>query len=159
MELKKIEGELLASGKRIAIVASRWNSFFSEALLEGAVDAIVRHGGSPENITVVRVPGSYEIPLTCRQLAQSKQFDALVAVGTLIRGETDHYDLIARELAAGIGKVMAETLVPIGFGVVTGDTMEQAMARSGSKAGNKGAEAALAAIEMANVMTQLREQR
>lgn len=154
--VKKIEGELIATGKRFGVVCSRWNSFFSEALLDGALDVFIRHGGSEENVIVVRVPGSFEIPLAVRAMAQSKKFDALVALGVLIRGETDHYDLIARELSAGLQKVMAETGVPVTFGVVTGENMDQAMARSGSKAGNKGAEAALAAIEMANVMARLK---
>lgn len=154
--LKRTEGELLANGKRFAIICARWNSFFSEALLDGAVDTILRHGGSEEAVSIVRVPGSFEIPITARTLAQSKKYDAIIALGVLIRGETDHYDLIAKELSAGLQKVMADTGVPVTFGVVAADNMEQAMARSGSKAGNKGAEAALAAIEMANMLQKLK---
>lgn len=153
---RKIEGEVVATGKNFAIVASRWNNFFAEALLSGAVDTIVRHGGSEEHITIVRVPGSFEIPLVCRQLAQSKRYDAVIAVGVLIKGETDHYELIAKELTSGIARVMSDTGVPVTFGVITGDNMEQAMARSGSKAGNLGAQAAQAAIEMANVLQKLK---
>ena len=155
--MKRIEGELSAAGRRFGIVVGRWNSFFTEALLGGAIDAIVRHGGAEDDITVVRVPGSFEIPLVCKQLAASRRFDAVVALGALIRGETDHYELIAKELTAGIGRAMNETGVPVTFGVVTADNMDQAMARAGSKAGNKGFEAALAAVEMVQVMSKLRE--
>ena len=153
----QIEGELSAAGKRFAVVAARWNDIFSGRLLEGAVDALKRHGATESDITVVRVPGSFEIPLVAGRLARSRKYDAVIAVGTLIRGETDHYQLIARELASGLSRVMSETGVPVSFGVVTADSMEQAMARAGSKAGNKGWEAAVAAIEMAGVMKKLDE--
>lgn len=156
MSLTRIEGELSAKGKRFAIVAARFNEVFSGRLLEGAVDALVHHGGSEADITVVRVPGCFEIPVTARELARKQQFDAIITVGTLIRGETDHYQLIANELVSGMLAVMNETGVPVTFGVVTANDMDQALARSGSKAGNKGWEAAVAAIEMVSVMEKLR---
>ena len=152
---KLITGKLDASGKKFAIVGARWNEIFSDRLVEGAVDAILRHGGSEADITVVRVPGSFEIPLAAKKLACSKRFDAVVAVGTLIRGDTDHYGLIAGELSSGLGHVALESGVPVTFGVVTAENMEQAMARSGCKSGNKGFEAAVAAIEMANGLAAL----
>jgi 6,7-dimethyl-8-ribityllumazine synthase len=157
VSLTKIEGNLNAAGKKFAIIGARWNDIFSERLIQGAVDAIIRHGGSEENITLVRVPGSFEIPLAAQQYAEHRKADAIVAVGTLIRGETDHYSLVAGELASGLARVMAQTGIPVTFGVVTAENMEQAMARSGSKAGNKGWEAAVAAIEMANLVEKLRE--
>ncbi|MCC6953706.1 MAG: 6,7-dimethyl-8-ribityllumazine synthase, partial [Deltaproteobacteria bacterium] len=121
-------------------------------LLSGALGALQAHGVSPDHITVVRVPGSFEIPVACKRLAFSRHYDGVVAVGTLIRGDTDHYDLIAKEVTSGIQRVMMESGVPVTFGVITANNMEQAMARSGSKAGNKGAEAATAAVELANVL-------
>lgn len=154
-----IEGELSARGKRFAVVGARWNSIFSDRLVEGALDALVRHGAEESEITVVRVPGSFEIPVVARELALSKRFHAVIAVGTLIRGETDHYQLIAGELTSGLQKAMQESGIPVTFGVVTADTMEQAMARSGSKAGNKGFEAAVAAIELANVLEKVHRLR
>ncbi len=156
LKTNTIEGTLNASGSRFAIVAGRWNSIFTERLVEGAVDALLRHGASEESITIIRVPGCFEIPLTCREAARNSRFDALIAVGTLIEGETDHYRLIAGDLSAGISAVMRETGVPIAFGAITASNMEQAMARAGAKAGNKGFEAAVAAIEMVNVLAQLR---
>ena len=156
MSLRRIEGELCAAGKRYAIVAARWNEIFSARLVEGAVDAIVRHGGCEENITVVRVPGCFEIPVTVRELVKQGNCDAVIAVGVLIKGETDHYQLIANELVSGLLAAMNESGVPVCFGVVTANDMEQAMARAGAKAGNKGWEAAVAAIEMTSVMAELR---
>lgn len=156
MSLTRIEGNLNAAGKKFAIIGARWNEIFSERLIQGAIEAIVRHGGTEENITVVRVPGSFEIPLAAQKCAEGGKINAVVAVGTLIRGETDHYQLVAGELASGLSRVMAQTGVPVAFGVVTAENMEQAMARSGSKAGNKGWEAAVAAIEMANLVEKLR---
>ena len=151
-----IEGELSARGKRFAVVGARWTSIFSERLIEGALDAFVRHGADERELTIVRVPGSFEIPLVCRELALSKKFHGVVGVGTLIRGETDHYQLIAGELTGGLQRAMVDSGVPVAFGVITADTMEQAMARSGAKAGNKGFEAAVAAIELANVLEKIR---
>jgi len=157
VSLTRIEGNLSASGRKFGIVAARWNEIFTERLLQGAIDAILRHGGTEDAITVVRVPGSFEIPLACRELCKTRKVDAVVAVGTLIRGDTSHYELIAGELAGGLQRVMFETGVPVAFGVVTAENMEQAMARSGAKAGNKGWEAAQAAIEMANLVLRLKE--
>ena len=155
MTEKIIQGELSAANRRFAVVGARWNGMFSEPLIQGAIDALRRHGADDDSITVVRVPGSFEIPLAAAELARSGRFDAIITVGTLIRGETDHYDLIARELSSGLSRVMFETGVPVAFGVVTANSMEQAMARAGGKAGNKGFEAALAAIEMANVLAEI----
>lgn len=152
---KLIEGQLVASGLRFGIVAGRFNSFVSEHLVNGAIDAIVRHGGKRGDITLVRVPGSFEIPLTCKRLAESGKFDALIAVGAVIRGSTSHYDYVCNEMAKGISSVSLSSGVPIGFGVITTDNIEQAIERSGCKAGNKGAEAALAAIEMASLMKEI----
>jgi 6,7-dimethyl-8-ribityllumazine synthase len=157
VSLTKIEGNLNAAGKKFAIIGARWNEIFSERLIQGAVDAIIRHGGSEEHITGVRVPGSFEVPFAAQMCAERGNVNAIVAVGTLIRGETDHYQLIAGELASGLSRVMAQTGIPVTFGVVTAENMEQAMARSGSKAGNKGWDAAVAAIEMANLVEKLRK--
>lgn len=153
--MKTIEGELNAAGIKFAIVAARWNGIFTEQLLEGAIGALIAHGGKRDDITVVRVPGSFEIPVTCRKLAVQKRHDAIIAVGTLIKGETDHYELIAKDLSSGISRVMTDYGIPVTFGVVVANNMEQAMARSGSKMGNKGAEAAVAAIELAQVLKKL----
>ena len=145
-----------ASSKKFAIVAGRFNSLFSDKLVEGAIDAICRHGGKEEDITVIRVPGCFEVPLACREAAESKKFNAIVAVGALIEGQTDHYQLIASQVASGVAEVNRCCRVPVTFGVITAKNMEQAMARSGSKAGNLGHEAAMAAIEMANVVDVIR---
>lgn len=150
-----IEGEMSASGKRFAVVAARWNSIFTDRLLEGAVSALRQHGAKDDDITVVRIPGSFEIPVTCRKLAMSRKYDGVIALGTLIRGETDHYDLIAKEVASGLSKAMMESGIPVTFGVLTVENQDQAMARSGSKAGNKGIEAALAAVELSNVLSKI----
>lgn len=150
--VRTFEGQINAAGKRFGIVAARFNSFIVEHLISGAVDTIVRHGGSKNDISLVHVPGSFEIPLACKKLAESGKLDALVALGAVIRGATSHYDLICAEVTRGIAAIMRETGVPIGFGVITADTIEQAIERAGTKAGNKGVEAALAAIEMSNVI-------
>ena len=154
--MKKIEGMLNAQGLKIALVAARFNDFMVEALIGGAVDAIVRHGGKEESITLVRVPGSFEIPLICKKLAESGKYDGVVALGAIIRGSTDHYELVCAETAKGIAHASLETGVPVTFGVITTDTIEQAIERSGSKAGNKGAEAAVALIEMIGVGKQIK---
>ncbi len=155
MSLMKIEGNLSAEGKNFAIIGARWNELFTARLIEGAVDALLRHGAAEDSITVVRVPGSYEIPLVAKKLAFSGKYDAIIALGVLIRGDTDHYELIAGELASGLQRAACESGVPVTFGVITADTMEQAMARSGSKAGNKGFEAATAAIEMVDLLKKI----
>lgn len=152
---KTVEGVLLAEGFRFSIVVSRFNDFISQRLLEGAVDALIRHGASKENITVFRVPGAFEIPLVAKRLAKSKKYDAVIAVGAVIRGATPHFEYVASEVAKGIALVSLETEVPVSFGVLTTDNLEQAIERAGSKAGNKGAEAAMAAIEMVNLLKQI----
>lgn len=152
-----ISGEHSASGKRFAIVGARWNELFTDRLVEGATDALLRNGARDEDITVIRVPGCFEIPVIAMIAAKTRKYDAIIAVGTLIRGDTDHYDLIAKELTSGLSRVMFETGIPVTFGVITANTMEQAMARSGSKAGNKGWEASVAAIETVSVKEKLRD--
>lgn len=152
---KVIEGQLNAAGLRLGLVAARFNNFICEHLISGAVDAIVRHGGSPKDITVVRVPGSLEIPLAVKKLAESGGLDAIVALGAIIRGSTTHYDLVCNETAKSLAKLQLDYTLPIGFGVLTADTIEQAIERAGSKAGNRGAEAAISAIEMVQVLREL----
>ena len=152
-----ISGEHSASGKRFAIVGARWNELFTDRLVEGATDALLRNGARDEDITVIRVPGCFEIPVIAMIAAKTRKYDAIIAVGTLIRGDTDHYDLIAKELTSGLSRVMFETGIPVTFGVITANTMEQAMARSGSKAGNKGWGASVAAIETVSVKEKLRD--
>jgi len=150
--MRTIEGMLNADGLRIAVVIARWNAFIGERLLDGAMDAVRRHGGDAEGVVVAWVPGSFEIPLVAGKLARSGKYDAVVCLGAVIRGSTDHYDLVASEVTKGIAHVGMETGVPTIFGVLTTDTIEQAIERAGTKAGNKGFEAAAAAIEMANVL-------
>jgi len=150
--MRVLEGQLNAAGMKFGIVAGRFNSFMTERLISGAVDAIVRHGGREDDISLVHVPGSFEIPLVCKRLAESGAVNAVIAVGAVIRGATTHYELVSAEMAKGLAHVALETGVPVTFGVITADTIEQAIERSGSKAGNKGAEAAMAAIEMVNVL-------
>jgi 6,7-dimethyl-8-ribityllumazine synthase len=146
-----IEGELQSDGMRFGIVVSRWNSFITERLLHGALDALRRSGCRKEDITVVRVPGSFEIPSQARTLAQTKKFDAIITLGCLIRGQTDHYEHISTEVTRGIGQSAQETGVPHTYGVLTCENLEQALDRAGLKAGNKGFEAALSAVEMVSL--------
>ena len=150
-----IEGDLSVRDVRIACVAARFNDFVVEALVRGALDALKRHGLPEKQIEIVRVPGSFEIPLVLRKLAMSRRYDALIALGPVIRGDTPHFDYVAGECAAGIGRVALESGIPVAFGVLTTDTVEQAMDRAGGKAGNKGADAALTAIEMVNLLRRL----
>lgn len=150
-----IEGTLVGTGLKIGIVSCRWNDFMGERMLEGARGALLQHGVSDDDITIVTVPGSYEIALAAKRLAESGNYHALVCLGVLIRGGTIHFDLIASEAAKGIAAVGWQTGVPAAFGVITTETMEQAIERAGSKAGNKGVEAALAAIEMATLLKRL----
>jgi 6,7-dimethyl-8-ribityllumazine synthase len=152
---KQTEGELDSTGLRVGIVVSRFNSFITERLLAGALDALKRTGTKAEEIEVVRVPGAFEIPSACRTMAETGKYDALVALGCLLRGDTAHYDVIVNESTRGIGQSAQETGVPHGFGVLTCDTLEQAIDRAGLKAGNKGWEAALAAVEMATLKKKL----
>ena len=147
------EGRLNATGLRFAVVVSRFNAFITERLLAGAQDALLRLGANAKNVTIVRVPGSFEIPATARRLAQTGKYDAMICLGCLIRGETAHYEVIANEVTRGIGQSAQETGVPHAFGVLTCDTLEQAIDRAGLKAGNKGYDAALAAVEMAQLKT------
>ena len=152
---KLIEGDLLARDLRFAFVAARFNDFVVEPLVRGAVDALKRHGGTDKQIEIVRVPGAFAIPIVARKLALSRRYDALIALGAVVRGQTPHFDYVAGECASGLARIALESGVPIAFGVLTTDTMEQAVDRAGGKAGNKGADAALAAIEMANLLRRL----
>lgn len=153
-----IEGNMRATGKKFAIVVSRFNSFVVESLLEGAVDTLDRLGevGS-DDITVIRVPGAYELPIAAQRIAQSNKFDAIIALGAVIRGGTPHFDFVAGECNKGLAQVSLEHNIPVSFGVITTDSIEQAIERSGTKAGNKGAEAAMGALEMVNVMDAIDE--
>jgi 6,7-dimethyl-8-ribityllumazine synthase len=150
-----VEGKLSAEGLKFGIVVGRFNSFITERLLEGAIDCILRHGGSKENIEIVKVPGSFEIPLTAKKLAKSGKYDAVICLGAVIRGSTPHFDYVANEVTKGIAQVSLETEVPISYGILTTDTIEQAVERAGTKMGNKGFDAAMVAIEMANVLKSI----
>ena len=152
---KIIEGDLLARDLRFAFIAARFNDFVVEPLVRGALDALKRHGAAEKQIEIVRVPGAFDIPIVVRKLAMSKRYDALVTLGAVVRGQTPHFDYVAGECASGIARIALESGVPIAFGVLTTDTMEQAIDRAGGKAGNKGADAALAALEMANLLRRL----
>lgn len=154
--MRTIEGALSAQGLRVAIVASRFNDFIGERLVSGALDALTRSGASSDAIDLIRVPGAFEIPLAAAEAARSGRYDALVCVGCVIRGATAHFDHVAGQMAAGIAAVARETGVPVAFGVLTTDTIDQAIERAGSKAGNKGFEAAMTAVEMANLLKVLR---
>lgn len=151
---KVIEGKLDASGLRFGLLLSRFNSFIGERLLEGAMDTLVRHGADQAAIDVVRVPGAFEIPLVAKKMVGSGRYDAVICLGAVIRGSTPHFDYVASEVSKGIASVSLESGLPVTFGVLTTDTLEQAIERAGSKAGNKGADAASSAIEMANLCRQ-----
>lgn len=155
--MQMIEGQYTEADGRYAIVVGRFNQFVVDSLVEGAVDALVRHGVDEDNITVIRVPGAYEIPLAAQAVAEKSDVDAIIALGAVIRGSTPHFDYVAGESASGLNKVQMDTGVPCAFGVLTVDTIEQAIERAGTKAGNKGAEAALVAIEMVSVLRQISE--
>lgn len=150
-----ISGNLNAKDKKFGIVVGRFNEFISGKLLAGAMDCIIRHEGDGKNVTTVWVPGSFEIPLTAKKMAASKKYDAIICLGAVIRGATPHFDLIAAEVSKGIAHVGLETGVPVIFGVITSDTIEQAIERAGTKSGNKGWDAALTAIEMVDLYTKL----
>ncbi|WP_423837432.1 6,7-dimethyl-8-ribityllumazine synthase [Thermodesulfovibrio thiophilus] len=154
--MKIIEGKLEAQGLKFGIVVSRFNEFITSKLLEGALDALIRHGAKESDIEAVRVPGSFEIPLVAKKLAQSGRFNAVICLGTLIRGATPHFDYIAAEVSKGIALISLEVGIPVSFGIITADTIEQAIERAGSKAGNKGWDAAMVAIEMARVIEQMK---
>ncbi len=152
---KSLEGKLTAEGLRFGIVLGRFNSFIGERLLEGALDALVRHGAADDQITVARVPGAFEIPLAAKKMAQTGNYDALICLGAVIRGSTPHFDYVASEVSKGIAHVSLESGIPIAFGVLTTDTIEQAIERAGTKAGNKGADAACAAMEMVDLLRKI----
>jgi 6,7-dimethyl-8-ribityllumazine synthase len=151
LRLKALEGELNAAGKRFAIVVSRFNAFITDRLLQSAFDGLVQCGAEAKDVKILRVPGAFEIPSAARSLAETKKYDAIICLGCLLRGDTAHYDVIVNEVARGIGQSAQETGVPHAFGVLTCETLEQAIDRAGLKMGNKGFEAALAAVEMANL--------
>jgi len=154
-----ITGELVVRKQRFAIVVSRFNEFISSRLLGGAIDALERHGCKREDITVIWVPGSWELPLTAKKAATTGQFHAVICLGCVIRGETPHFDYVANEAAKGIAQVSLDTQVPVVFGVLTTDTLEQAIDRAGAKGGNKGADAAQTAIEMVNLFAKLSDKK
>ncbi len=151
---KMIEGQLSAEGKKFGIVVSRFNEMISKSLLSGAFDCLARHGADEEQITVAFVPGSFEVPLAAKKMAESKKYDAVICLGTVIRGATPHFDYIASEVSKGIANVSLATGVPVIFGIITSDSIEQAIERAGTKSGNKGWDAALSAIEMADLMNK-----
>ncbi|NIP82711.1 MAG: 6,7-dimethyl-8-ribityllumazine synthase [Gemmatimonadetes bacterium] len=153
--MKTIEGRLDATGLRFGLVASRFNSLVVDHMVGGAEDVLVRHGARPEDLTLVKVPGSFELPLAAKRMAAAGGFDAVIALGAVIRGATPHFDHIAAEVTKGLAQVQMEAALPVGYGVLTTDTLEQAIERAGTKAGNKGADAALAALEMVRVLQQL----
>lgn len=153
--VKLIEGNLLAEGGKYCIVAARFNSFIVEQLENGAIDALVRHGAKKEDITLVKAPGAFELPMVTQRIAASKKFDAIIVLGAVIRGGTPHFDYVAGECVKGIAQVSLQYDIPVSFGVLTVDSIEQAIERAGTKAGNKGAEAALSMIEMVNLFNNL----
>ncbi len=155
MTIKTIEGALNVQNARFCLVVARFNSFIVESLLEGAIDAIKRHGAAESDITIVRVPGAFEMPLVVEKVAASGDYDAVVALGAVIRGGTPHFEYVAGECVKGIAQVTLKHGVPVSFGVLTVDTIEQAIERAGTKAGNKGGEAAMSAIEMVNLLRQI----
>ena len=161
MSLEKpsiIEGDLAAGAQRFAVIAARFNASVVEPLLQGALDTLRQHGAAEGQIEVIRVPGAFEIPLVARKLALTRRYAALIALGAVVRGDTPHFDYVAGECAAGLSRIQIDTGVPIAFGVLTTDNMEQALDRAGGKAGNKGADAALAALEMAGILRRLDSQ-
>lgn len=153
--MEVLEGKLLAEGQRIGIVAGRFNEFITSKLLGGAVDAFVRHGGNEQDITVAWVPGAFEIPLTAQKMVESGKYDAVVCIGAVIRGATPHFDMVANEATKGVAQVGLRMGIPVIFGILTTDSIEQAVERAGTKAGNKGFEAVATAIEMINLLKQL----
>jgi 6,7-dimethyl-8-ribityllumazine synthase len=155
--MKNIEGDFTIRGARFGIVLGRFNAFIGERLLEGAIDTLVRHGADAGLIEVVRVPGAFEMPLAAKAMARAKKHDAIVALGAVIRGETPHFDYVAGECTKGLAQVGLEFDIPVAFGVLTVDNIQQAIERAGTKAGNKGVDAALSAIEMVNLLKKLRE--
>jgi len=153
--IRTINGDLVARDLRFAIVAARFNDMIVDSLVRAAVDTLVRHGAAEKHIELVRVPGAFDLPLVVQKIAASKRCDAVVALGAVIRGATPHFDYVAGQCAAGLARVSLETGIPVAFGVLTTDTIEQAIERAGTKAGNKGADAALCALELANLLRRL----
>jgi 6,7-dimethyl-8-ribityllumazine synthase len=154
-EMKVIQGDLQAKGLKFAVIVSRFNDFITGKLLDGAVDGLLRHGAKDEDIDVIKVPGAFEIPLAAKKVAEKGAYNAVICLGTVIRGATPHFDYVASEVSKGVASVSLETSVPIAFGVLTTDTIEQAVERAGTKSGNKGFDAAVTAIEMAQVFKKL----
>ena len=153
---KVIEGNLIAKGRKFSIVASRFNNFMTKELVSGCLDTLIRHGAAEQDLSVAWVPGAFEIPLVAQKLAKARNYDAVICLGTIIRGATPHFDYIAAEVAKGIAKVSQDTGIPVIFGVITADTIEQAVERAGTKDGNKGRDAALSAIEMVNLLEKIK---
>jgi len=153
--MKIYEGGLQAGGKKFGIIVARFNSFIGERLVEGAVDTLTRSGADADDIDIVKVPGAFEIPLVTRKMAAGKRYDAIICLGAVIRGATPHFDYVANEVSKGVAQVSLDSGIPVIFGVLTTDTIEQAIERAGTKAGNKGADCAAAAIEMVNLLPQL----
>ena len=151
----EFEGNLDAKGLRVGLLVSRFNSFISDRLVEGAIDGLLRHNAEKEDINIVRVPGAYEIPPAAKKMAESGRYDAIVCLGAVIRGATPHFDYVSAEVSKGVASVSLDSGIPVAFGVLTTDTIEQAIERAGSKAGNKGFDAAMAAVEMANLYKAL----
>ncbi|HTK38685.1 MAG TPA: 6,7-dimethyl-8-ribityllumazine synthase [Pyrinomonadaceae bacterium] len=155
MQPKIYRGKMTAEGFRFAIIASRWNDFLTSKLVDGALDALESHGVDESSVEIFKVPGSFELPLSCKKVAESGRFDAVIAIGVVIRGETPHFDYVAGEAASGISRAAMETGVPVLFSVITANTLEQAINRAGVKAGNKGYEAAVSAIEIVNLYREI----
>ncbi len=153
--MKEVKGSLISQGKRYGIVISRFNEFISSRLLSGAVDTLLRHGVKEEEIEIYWIPGSFEVPMAASKVAQKKDIDGIICLGTLIRGDTPHFDYIAKEVSKGIAEVSLRSGKPVIFGIITADTLEQAIERAGTKAGNKGRDAALAVIEMVNLLENI----
>lgn len=154
--VKVIEGNLIAKGKKFCILASRFNDFITKELIAGCQDALIRHGMASEDLTITWVPGAFEIPTVAQRLVKSKSYDAIICLGTVIRGSTPHFEYIAAEVAKGVARVSMDSGLPVIFGVITADTIEQAIERAGTKDGNKGKDAAMSAIEMANLLNKVK---
>jgi 6,7-dimethyl-8-ribityllumazine synthase len=153
---KVIEGNLIAKGRKFGIIASRFNDFMTKELVSGCVDTLVRHGALDQDLTIAWVPGAFEVSAVAQKMAKTKSYDAVICLGTVIRGATPHFDYIASEVAKGVAKVSQDTGIPVIFGIITADTIEQAIERSGAKDGNKGRDAALSAIEMVNLLEKIK---
>jgi len=153
--MKIIEGNFCGENKKFAIVVARFNSFLTERLLEGAIDGLIRHGVKENNITIIKIPGAFEIPITAQKVAEKKEFDAIITLGAVVRGDTPHFDYVAAEVSKGVATISLKTGVPVIFGVLTTDTLEQAEVRVGGKGNNKGFEAAMTALELTNALNSI----